>query len=309
VDASDRLRDLLASRIAVLDGAVGTMLTGVVNRDGLALSHPDRVARVHEAYLEAGADIVSTNTFRATSIAQAAHGLGARAYDLNVAAARLARGAADEWSRRSRGRPRLVAGIVGPARAPAEALRDAYSQQLRGLIDGGADLLLFETIVDTRAAGAAVAAIATEFERRRASLPVMFSATTDRQGRLPSGETLEAFVEAVRDARPWSVGVNCSEGVRGMRSRIEELARSWDSWISCHPSAGLPDAAGVYGDRPEDLARVLEQLAQAGLVNIVGGCCGTTPEYTRAIHAAVETVPAGAIRTPRGRPRPSPGDR
>src|SRR5688500_2687781 len=226
------------------------MLTGVVNRDELVLSHPDRVARVHEAYLEAGADIISTNTFRATSIAQAVHGLGTRAYDLNVTAARLARGAADEWSRRSPERPRFVAGIVGPARAPTEALRDAYSQQVRGLIDGGADLLLFETIVDTRTARAAIAAIANEFERRGASLPVMFSATTNQQGRLPSGETLEAFVAAVHDAQPLSVGVNCSEGVREMLPQIEELARYWDSWISCHPSAGLPDAAGLYGDRP-----------------------------------------------------------
>jgi 5-methyltetrahydrofolate--homocysteine methyltransferase len=309
VAAIDRLRDLLARRIVVLDGAVGTMLTGVVNRDGLVLSHPDRVARVHEAYLEAGADIISTNTFRATSIAQAAHGLGTRTYDLNVAAARLARSAADEWSRRSPAQPRFVAGSVGPAHATPEALRDAYAQQVRGLIDGGADLLLFETIVDTRAAGAAVAAIANEFARCGASLPAMFSATTDQQGRLPSGETLEAFVGAVHEARPFSLGVNCSEGVRGMQSQIEELARYWDSWISCHPSAGLPDVAGTYGDRPEDLASVLQQLAQAGLVNIVGGCCGTTPDYTRAIHAAVATVPIASIRSPHGRSRPSPEDR
>ena len=305
---SDHLKDLLASRIVVLDGAIGTLLPDVVNRDGLVLSDPGRVARIHEDYLEAGADIIKTNSFRATSIAQAAHGLGARAYELNVTAARLARNAADEWSRRTPERRRFVAGVVGPAGAAPGGARQAYAEQMRGLIDGGVDLLLVETIVDTRAASAALAASAAEFARRGASRPVMLSATIDRSGRLPSGETLEAFVAAVLNARPFSVGLNCAHGARGISAHVAELARHWDGWISCHPSAGLPGASGEYGEYPEELASVLRKLAEAGLVNIVGGCCGTSPAYTRTIAAAVEDVAAGMLRMPRGISRPSPSD-
>ena len=305
---SDHLKDLLASRIVVLDGAIGTLLPDVVNRDGLVLSDPGRVTRIHEDYLEAGADIIKTNSFRATSIAQAAHALGARAYELNVTAARLARNAADEWSRRTPERRRFVAGVVGPAGAAPDGAREAYAEQMRGLIDGGVDLLLVETIVDTRAASAALAASAAEFARRGASRPVMFSATIDRSGRLPSGETLEAFVAVVRNARPFSVGLNCAHGARGIGAHVAELARHWDGWISCHPSAGLPGASGEYGEYPEELASVLRKLAESGLVNIVGGCCGTSPVYTRTIAAAVEDVAAGMLRMPRGISRPSPSD-
>jgi 5-methyltetrahydrofolate--homocysteine methyltransferase len=180
---------------------------------------------------------------------------------------------------------------------------------VRGLVDGGADLLLIETIVDTRAASAALAAGAAEFERRDAALPMMLSATTDREGRLPSGETLGAFVAAVREARPFSLGLNCAHGARDIGTHVAELARHWDGCISCHPSAGLPDASGEYRERPEDIASVLRQLAEAGLVNIVGGCCGTTPVYTRTLAEAVKDVAAGMIRTRRGISRPSPSDR
>ena len=308
MSAADRLRQLLGRRIAVLDGAIGTLLPDVVNRDGLVLSDPGRVTRIHEDYLAAGADIIKTNSFRATSIAQAAHGLGARAYELNVTAARLARNAADGWSPKTPGRRRFVAGVVGPAGAILDGGREAYAEQMRGLVDGGVDLLLVETIVDTRAASAALAAAAAEFTRRGTSSPVMLSATVDRRGRLPSGETLEAFVDAVRDARPFSVGLNCAYGARGIAAHVAELARHWDGCISCHPSAGLPDGSGEYGEHPADLASVLRRLAEAGLVNIVGGCCGTNPAFTRAMAEAVEDVPAGMIRMPRGRSRPSPSD-
>jgi len=304
--SGDHLSDLLARRIVVLDGAIGTLLPDVVNRDGLVLSDPGRVSRIHEDYLEAGADIIKTNTFRATSITQAAHGLGARAYELNVTAARLARQAADEWSRKTPERRRFVAGVVGPAGAVPDGGRAAYAEQMRGLVDGGVDLLLVETIVDTRAATAALAAGAAEFARRGASRPVMLSATIDRMGRLPSGETLEAFVAAVRDARPLSIGLNCAHGARGIGAHVAELARHWDGCVSCHPSAGLPVASGKYDEHPEELASVLRRLAEDGLVNIVGGCCGTNPAYTRTIAEAVEDVPAGKIRMRRGTSRPSP---
>jgi 5-methyltetrahydrofolate--homocysteine methyltransferase len=308
VTATDRLRELLLRRIAVLDGAMGTLLTDVTNPDGMVLTDPGRVTRIHEDYLEAGADVIKTNTFRGTSLAQTEHGLGARAYSLNATAARLARNVADEWSRRTP-RMRFVAGVIGPVRAEPDVTRQAYAEQIRGLIDGGVDLLLIETIVDTRAAVAALAAAAAEFERCGAAVPIMLSATTDRHSNLPSGETLDAFVAAVRDAKPFSLGVNCAYGSRDMGTHVARLVRHWDGPISCHPSAGLPDAAGEYVERPADLAAVLRQLAVTGLVNVVGGCCGTTPAYTRAIVEAVGDVPAATIRTQRGTSRPSPADR
>ena len=308
MSASDHLRDLLARRIVVLDGAMGTMLPDAVNKDAVVLTDPGRVKRIHAAYLEAGADIIKTNTFRATSVAQPSSAVGASTYETNVAAARLAKDAAAECLTRSPGRQRFVAGVIGPARAAPGVLREAYGEQVRGLIDGGADLLLVETIVDTRSAAAALDASAAEFERRGSSVPLMLSATIDRQGRLPSGETLEAFVAAVADPPPFSIGLNCGHGARSMAMHVAELARYWDACISCHPSAGLPDALGEYGERPGDTASVLRALAEAGLVNIVGGCCGTTPDYTRATVDALKTVAAGAIRTPRGTSRPSPAD-
>jgi 5-methyltetrahydrofolate--homocysteine methyltransferase len=292
----------------VLDGAMGTMLTGVANPDGIVLTDPERITRIHRDYLEAGADVVKTNTFRATSLAQTAHGLGARAYALNATAARLARIASDEWSSRTPARMRFVAGVIGPLRAEPDVARRAYAEQIHGLLDGGADLLLIETIVDTRAAVAALAAAAAEFERRDAALPIMLSATIDRHGNLPSGETLQGFVAAVRHAAPFSLGVNCAYGSRGIDSHLATLARHWDGRISCHPSAGLPDASGGYSEQPDDVAEILGQLAMAGLVNVVGGCCGTTPAYTRAIAAAVGAVPTATIRTPRGTSRRSPAD-
>ena len=269
MNALEPLRDLLATRIFVLDGAIGTMLPYVIDKDALVLADPERVRRVHDAYLDAGADIIKTNTFRAVD------------YETNVAGARLARAAADDWSRRTPDRPRFVAGVLGPMRAAPDQMREAYEAQVRGLMAGGVDLLLIETIVDTRAALAAAAAAAGH------AIPLMFSATVDRAGRLPAGETLEAFVAAIDGARPFSVGLNCAHGARDIEQPLTELARLSNAYISCHPSAGLPDLSGAYGEGPDETAAILGGLAQRGLVNIVGGCCGTTPDHIRALAEAV----------------------
>ena len=335
---ADLLRDLLAQRILILDGAMGTMVQrhkldefgfrGERFRshprplkndiDLLVLTRPEIISAIHEAYLEAGADIIETNTFASTSIAQADYGLESAAYELNVAGARLARAAADEWSRRTPGRPRFVAGAIGPTNRtlsispdvgnPAfrastfAAVRTAYREQVRGLIDGGADLLLLETIFDTLNAKAAIAAMLDEFEARGRELPIMISATiTDRSGRTLSGQTLDAFYVSIRHARPFSVGLNCSFGARELRPSVAELARASDEYITCHPNAGLPNAFGEYDERPAQTAALLRDFADAGLLNIVGGCCGTTPEHIRALADAVADV---RPRTP-----PTPSDR
>src|SRR5215510_8777207 len=285
------------------------------NIDLLVLTRPDIISDIHHAYLDAGADIIETNTFASTSIAQADYGLESAAYELNVAGATLAREAADAWSERTPGRPRFVAGAIGPTNRtlsispdvsnPAfrastfEHVRRAYREQVRGLIDGGVDLLLLETIFDTLNAKAAIAAILDEFEARGRELPIMISATiTDRSGRTLSGQTLDAFYVSVRHARPFSVGLNCSFGARELRPSVAELARVAGEYITCHPNAGLPNAFGGYDEHPAQTAALLRDFADAGLLNIVGGCCGTTPEHIRAIADAVADV------RPRERPTP-----
>jgi 5-methyltetrahydrofolate--homocysteine methyltransferase len=331
----------LARRILLLDGAMGTMiqrhrleeadyrgerfrdhpreLRG--DNDVLVLTRPDLVRAIHEAYLEAGADIIETDTFNATAVSQADYGLEGLAYELNVAAARLAREAADAWTRRTPDRPRFVAGAIGPTNRtlsisprvddPAyravtfDALREAYAEQVRGLLDGGVDLLLVETIFDTLNAKAALVAIADELEARygrpEAGPPVMISVTvTDRSGRTLSGQTIDAFYVSIAHARPFSVGLNCALGARDMRPFLVELSRIAECWVSCYPNAGLPNAFGGYDERPEDTAAALGEFAREGLLNIAGGCCGTTPEHIRAIAQAVAGAP------PRRIPRPEP---
>jgi 5-methyltetrahydrofolate--homocysteine methyltransferase len=320
-----RLDALLADRILILDGAMGTMVQQRKldedavrgerfrnhpvalknNVDLLVLTRPDVVSGIHHAYLEAGADIIETNTFAATCVAQADFKLESLAYDLNVAGARLAREAADKWSDRTPDRPRFVAGAIGPTnrtlsispdvdnpafRAETFAhMRAAYREQVRGLIDGGADLLLLETIFDTLNAKAAIAAMLDEFEARGAELPVMISVTiTDRSGRTLSGQTLDAFYVSIRHARPFSVGINCAFGARQMRPYVAELSRLASEHVTCHPNAGLPNAFGDYDETPAETARLLGEFARAGVLNIVGGCCGTTPAHIRAIREAVE---------------------
>ena len=325
---AERLHALLETRILLLDGAMGTMiqrrrltesdfrgerfrnhpreLKG--NGDLLVLTRPDVIGDIHRAYLEAGADIIETNTFSSTAIAQADYGLEALAYELNLEGARVAKAAANEWSEKTPGRPRFVAGAMGPTNRtlsispdvnnPAlravsfDQMRDAYRDQTRGLIDGGADVLLIETIFDTLNAKAAVAAILDIFDERGAALPLMISATiTDRSGRTLSGQMLDAFYVSIRHANPFSVGLNCALGAEQMRPYLADLARIAECYVTCYPNAGLPNAFGEYDELPPDTARLLRDFAQSGFVNILGGCCGTTPDHMRAVGAAIAGLP------------------
>ena len=325
------LEALLVKRILVLDGAMGTQLQrrGLVeadfrgkrfrnhsrnllgNYDALSLTRPDLVSLVHLDYLDAGSDIIQTNTFGSTAIVQADYGLTSMAYELNVAAARLARAACQAWTARTPRRPRFVAGTIGPTNrslskatgldAPftrettVDQLKDSYKDQARGLIDGGCDLLLVETIFDVLNAKAALAAIDEACLERARRLPVMLSATVSHpDGRTLAGQTNEAFWSAVAQAQPLSVGLTCSSGARTMRPHLEALAQLADCFVSCHPSAGLPNALGEYEDRPADFANILRGFASSRLVNIVGGCCGTTPEHVKAIVEAVRDMPPRA---------------
>ena len=330
------LQRIAAERILVLDGAMGTMIQALGldeegyrgarfdawnrevrgNNDLLNLSRPDAVRDIHVAYFRAGADIVETNTFSSTRIAQADYGMSDIAYELNVAGATLAREAADIAAKED-GRPRFVAGAIGPTNRTAsispdvsnpgfravtfDDLRIAYSEQVRGLLEGGADLLLIETIFDTLNAKAAIYAIAEAIDARGASVPVMISGTiTDRSGRLLSGQTPEAFWNAVAHAAPLSIGLNCALGASEMRAHIAELSRVADTLICAYPNAGLPNEFGRYDESPEYMAGLIEEFASAGLINIVGGCCGTTPDHIRAIADAV------AKHKPRQIPRVPP---
>jgi 5-methyltetrahydrofolate--homocysteine methyltransferase len=334
-DTEIRLRDLLARRILILDGAMGTMIQrlhltegdfrGVDrtprfaghaidlrgNNEVLSLTRPEVVQEIHEAFLDAGADVVETNTFGATRIAQEDYKLGDVAYELNVAAARIARAACAKFSTAER--PRFVAGAMGPTPRTASISPDvndpgarnvtfdelvaAYGEQARGLLEGGADLLLVETIFDTLNAKAAIFAIETEFERRLQTglprVPVMISGTvTDASGRILSGQTVEAFWHSVRHARPLTVGLNCALGAALMRPYIEELASLADTFVSVYPNAGLPNPMSETGfdETPEVTAALLGEFARAGFVNIAGGCCGTTPDHIRAVVKAIEGV-------------------
>ncbi len=316
--AETRLRQLLAERIVVLDGAWGTMLQGRKleeadyrgerfaehtrdlkgDPDLLNLTQPEIVLDVHRQYLAAGADITTTNTFTATSIGQADYGLEDAVYDMNFAGASLARQAADEAG------GRFVAGSLGPLNQtlslspkvdePAfrsvtfDEVRDSYAEQIRGLRDGGADFLLLETIIDALNAKAAIVAA----QETAPELPLWISVTIiDRSGRTLAGQTLEAFWLSIEHAKPLIVGLNCSLGATEMRPHVEELARIADTFTSCYPNAGLPNAFGDYDEQPHDTSRLLKELGEAGLVNVVGGCCGTTPEHTRQIVEAVSGLP------------------
>ncbi len=333
MDIAAQLHDLLSRRILVLDGAMGTMIQRLKltdeqfrgerfkdhakdlkgNSDLLVLTRPDDIAAIHAQYLEAGADIIETNTFTATSVSQADYGLGSLAYEISVEGARIARRVSDEWTRRTPDRPRFVAGSLGPTNrtlsispdvnnaafraATFDELRTAYADQAAGLIDGGAHVLLLETIFDTLNAKAALVGIEEAFARRGIRLPLMISVTiTDRSGRTLSGQTLDAFYLSMEHARPFSIGLNCALGAREIRPYLAELARIATCYVSCYPNAGLPNAFGQYDELPDETARLLGEFAESGLVNVIGGCCGTTPDHIRAVAAAVAALP------PRTRP-------
>jgi 5-methyltetrahydrofolate--homocysteine methyltransferase len=328
-DRTAELTQLLRARILILDGAMGTMIQAcrlterdfrgpfhdhshdlLGDNDILSLTLPDTVRSIHDAYFEAGADIVETNTFSATRIAQADYRMQDQAREINAAAARIARASADRWTARTPERPRFVAGALGPTNRTAsispevndpgarnvtyDELSAAYSEATDGLIDGGADLLLVETVFDTLNAKAALFAIEDAFGRRGARLPIIVSGTiTDASGRTLSGQTPEAFWNSVRHVRPLAVGLNCALGAALMRPYIEELSRVADTFISCYPNAGLPNPMSDtgYDESPEETSRMIAEFARSGFVNIVGGCCGTTPAHIRAIADAVRNIP------------------
>jgi 5-methyltetrahydrofolate--homocysteine methyltransferase len=280
------------------------------DNDALVLSQPQVVRDIHDAYLAAGADLISTNTFTATSIAQADYGLEGRVREMNRAAAAIARERADAWTQRTPDRPRFVAGALGPTNRTASISPDvndpgarnvrfdelvaAYRGAADGLAEGGVDLFLVETVFDTLNGKAALFAIESLFEDAGQRLPVIVSGTiTDASGRTLSGQTTEAFWNSVRHVRPIAVGINCALGAALMRPYIEEMARVADTFISCYPNAGLPNPMSEtgYDETPAQTARLIADFARSGFVNLVGGCCGTTPEHIRAIAEAVKDVP------------------
>ncbi|MCW2813651.1 MAG: methionine synthase [Nocardioides sp.] len=322
-DATAELTELLQQRIVVLDGAMGTAiqrdrpseagyrgerfadwpsdLQG--NNDLLTLTQPDIIAGIHREYLEAGADIIETNTFNANRVSLSDYGMDDLAYELNLAAAELARSVADEVAAAT-GTPRYVGGALGPTTRTASISPDvndpgarnvswdqlvaAYLESANGLVDGGSDLIFIETIFDTLNAKAAIFAVETLFEERGRRWPVIISGTiTDASGRTLSGQVTEAFWDSVRHARPLAVGLNCALGAKDMRPYIAEMARIADTFVSCYPNAGLPNAFGEYDEAPDETAAMLAEFAEAGFVNLAGGCCGTTPDHIKAIAGAV----------------------
>lgn len=281
------------------------------NNDLLGLTRPDVIEGIHRDYLAAGADLVETNTFNSTSISLADYGLSHLARELNEAGARLARTACDV-AEQADGKPRFVVGVLGPTNRTAslspdvnrpgyratsfDELREAYREATEGLIVGGADILMVETIFDTLNAKAALFAIEEIFDARGGRLPVMISGTiTDASGRTLSGQTAEAFWYSVRHARPLAIGLNCALGAKDLRAYVDVLAQVADAYISTHPNAGLPNAFGGYDETPDDMAAVIGEFARAGLVNLVGGCCGTTPAHIAAIAHAVEGIAPRAL--------------
>ncbi len=328
------LPHLLQERILLLDGAMGTMLQtyrlgeadyrGVRfadwpsdvkgNNDLLVLTQPDIVGAIHAQYLEAGADILETNTFNANAVSMADYGMASLAYELNVAGAALARRIADEFEARNPSRPRYVAGVLGPTNRTAslspevenpgarnvtfDQLVAAYAEAVRGLLDGGADILMVETIFDTLNAKAALFAIESHFEATGTRVPVMISGTiTDASGRTLSGQTAEAFWISVSHVQPLSIGLNCALGATQLRAHVQELSRLADTHVSAHPNAGLPNDIGGYDEMPATMAAHIKEWATSGLLNIVGGCCGTTPAHIKAIADAVEGVVPRRIPT------------
>lgn len=323
---SDKLYKALSERILVLDGAMGTMLQRYKfseedyrgerfknweyplkgNNDLLSLTQPQAIEEVHRKYLEAGADIIETNTFSGTTIAMADYHMEDLVYELNFESAKIARKVCDEFSTANPEKPRFVAGSIGPTNKTAslspevndpgfraitfEELRVAYRQQVEALLDGGADILLVETIFDTLNAKAALFAIDEIQEERKIEIPIMVSGTiTDASGRTLSGQTAEAFLISVSHLNLLSVGFNCALGAQQLTPYLETLANNSDYYISAYPNAGLPNAFGQYDESPEFMASQIREYAEKGLVNIIGGCCGTTPPHIKAIAELVKS--------------------
>lgn len=314
-------------RIIILDGAMGTMIQryGLTesdyrgerfadwgqdvkgNNDLLSITKPEVIKAIHNEYLEAGADILGTNTFSSTTIAQADYAMEDLAYEMNVESARIAREVADEMTALTPDRPRLVAGAMGPTNRTCsispdvndpgfrnvtfDDLRVAYKAAAKGLLEGGSDILIVETIFDTLNAKAALFAIEELFDEQGWSVPIMISGTlTDASGRTLSGQTAEAFWNSVRHVNPFSVGLNCALGADLMRPHIAALSQVADVRVSSYPNAGLPNEMGGYDETPEDMAAALKEWAESGLINIVGGCCGTSPAHIKIIAEAVAGV-------------------
>lgn len=314
------IRDILEQRILVLDGAMGTMiqrhsldendfrgerfidhpdeLKG--NNDLLSLTRPDIIKDIHRAYFEAGADIAETNTFSSTTIAQADYNLQEAVYDMNVASARLAREVADEFTANEPDKPRFVAGSIGPTNRSAsitpdvnnpgyrnidfDTLKTAYKDQATALLEGGVDMLLVETVFDTLNAKAALFGIAELFDETGREVPVMVSGTiTDASGRTLSGQTTQAFLISLEHMPLLSIGLNCALGAKDLRPYLQVLAKEARFYVSAHPNAGLPNEFGAYDQTPEEMAEQMKVFLEEGLVNIVGGCCGTTPEHIQSI--------------------------
>jgi 5-methyltetrahydrofolate--homocysteine methyltransferase len=330
-----QLPDILAKRIAILDGAMGTMIQRFKlneaqyrgerfadfhkdikgNNELLSLTRPDVINDIHEKYLAAGADLIETNTFGATTIAQEDYDMAHLAREMNLESAKLARAACDKYS--TVDKPRFVAGALGPTPKTAsispdvndpgarnvtfEALRAAYYEQVQALVEGGSDVLLVETIFDTLNAKAALFAIDEYFEASGERLPLIISGTvTDASGRILSGQTVTAFWHSVRHAKPLAIGLNCALGAALMRPYVQELHRTaTDTYISCYPNAGLPNPMSDTGfdETPDVTSRLVREFAEEGLVNIVGGCCGTTPEHIHAIGQAVQSSPIRKLNT------------
>jgi 5-methyltetrahydrofolate--homocysteine methyltransferase len=346
------LLDALAHRILVIDGAMGTMVQSYRldesdyrgerfadgfdrqhepardananpggdlkgNNDLLTLTRPDVISAIHAAYLDAGADLVETNTFNATAVSQADYKLEHLVYELNREGARLARAACDAAEAKTPDKPRFVIGVLGPTSRTAsispdvndpgfrntsfDELRATYREAAEGLVDGGSDAIMVETIFDTLNAKAALFAIDELFEALGARLPVMISGTiTDLSGRTLSGQTAEAFYASMRHARPLSIGLNCALGAAELRQYVDVLSSVADCAVSTHPNAGLPNAFGEYDETPEQMAAIVGEFARSGLVNLVGGCCGTTPAHIQAIADAVRNVaPRALVRVAR----------
>ena len=326
-DKQHALLDAAAKRILILDGAMGTMIQEHKleeedyrgkefadwhcdvkgNNDLLAITQPRIIYDIHCAYLEAGADIIETNTFNATTIAMADYDMEAQSKDINIAAAKLARKACDEFSAKTPDKPRYVAGVLGPTNRTAsispdvndpgkrnvtfDELVEAYIESTEALLEGGADIILIETIFDTLNAKAAVFGVETVFDKRGSRVPVMVSGTiTDASGRTLSGQTAEAFYYSMRHVTPLSMGLNCALGPDLLRQYVDEISNIAECLVSAHPNAGLPNEFGEYDLGAEEMAKHIKEWAQSGLVNIVGGCCGSTPEHIRAMADAVEGV-------------------